>query len=253
MFIDTHCHVSEEEVKEYLENAIKENVKIIVTSSEDLDSSLMNVRISNMDPEVFTCIGVHPSNVRNYKECDIDKYRELLKNDKVVAIGEIGLDYYYGKEDRELQIKVFRDFLKLASEVDKPVVIHSRDAIEDTINILKEYNVKGIIHCFSGSLEIAREYIKLGYKLGIGGVITFKNSKLKDTIKNISLDNIVLETDSPYLAPTPYRGKKNESKYIPIIAQCISDNTGVSLDNVMNITTNNAVLVYRLKNINMIK
>ena len=137
MFIDTHCHVSEEEVKEYLENAIKENVKIIVTASEDLDSSLMNVRISNMYPEVFTCIGVHPSNVRDYKESDIDNYRELLKNDKVVAIGEIGLDYYYGKEDRELQIKVFRDFLELASEVDKPVVIHSRDAIEDTINILK--------------------------------------------------------------------------------------------------------------------
>ena len=200
MFIDTHCHVSEEEVKEYLENAIKENVKIIVTSSEDLDSSLMNVRISNMYPEVFTCVGVHPSNVRNYKECDIDKYRELLMNDKVVAIGEIGLDYYYGKEDRELQIKVFRDFLKLASEVDKPVVIHSRDAIEDTINILKEYNVKGIIHCFSGSLETAREYIKLGYKLGIGGVITFKNSKLKDTMLiviadhgHINCDEILLE------------------------------------------------------------
>lgn len=167
-------------------------------------------------------------------------------NKKVVAVGEIGLDYYYGKEDKDLQIKVFREFLKLAEMYDKPVVIHSRDAVMDTINILKEYNVKGIIHCFSGSLEVANIYIKMGFYLGIGGVLTFKNSKLYEVVKNISIDNLVLETDSPFLSPEPYRGKPNESKNIPIIGECLSKHLGISLEEVMNKTTSNAKNIYKL-------
>lgn len=248
MFVDTHCHVSEEEINEYLINAANNNVKIIVTASEDMDSSIKNIELSNKYSSVFTCIGVHPLYVDTYNESDIYKYKEMLSNDKVVAVGEIGLDYYYSRDNRERQIKVFKDFLKLAEEYNKPVVIHSRDAVNDTLNILKEYNVKGIIHCFSGSLEVAREYIKLGFSLGIGGVITFKNCNLSDTIKYIPMENIVLETDSPYLAPTPHRGEKNESKYIPLIADCISISKGISLEEVMNITTLNALNIYNIKN-----
>lgn len=248
MFVDTHCHVSEEEINEYLMNAVNSNVKIIVTASEDMDSSIKNIELSSKYSNVFTCIGVHPLYVDTYNASDIFKYKEMLSNDKVVAVGEIGLDYYYSKDNRKRQIKVFRDFLRLAEECNKPVVIHSRGAVNDTLNILKEYNVKGIIHCFSGSLEIAREYIKLGFSLGIGGVITFKNCNLRDTIKYIPMENIVLETDSPYLAPTPHRGEKNESKYIPLIADCISTSKGISLEEVMNITTLNALNMYNIKN-----
>lgn len=246
MFVDTHCHIGDGEYEVYLNSAINQNVKIVVTASEDLNSSIFNVRMANKFPNVFTCIGVHPSNVVDFQISKISEFKELLDNKKVVAIGEIGLDYYYGKENKEVQIQIFRKFLELAQSYNKPVVIHSRDAVKDTIDILKEYRVKGIIHCFSGSLEVAKEYIKMGFMLGIGGVITFKNSKLGEVIKEIPLEYIVLETDSPYLAPEPYRGKKNQSKYIPIIAEKISEVKEISVDEVMRITTENAIKIYNL-------
>lgn len=246
MFIDTHTHIMEEEASEYYKNAIEANVKIMLTASEDLETSEMAVRIANKFPNVFACVGVHPSNARDFEDEDINKFRELCKNDNVVAIGEIGLDYYYGKETKERQIEVFRMFLKLAEEVKLPVVIHTREATADTINILKEYNVNGVIHCFSGSIETAREYIKLGFSFGIGGVLTFKNSKLFETVKEIPLDNIVLETDSPYLAPEPFRGKKNESKYIPVIGECLAMHTGKSLEEIAQMTTSNAKKIFNI-------
>ena len=246
MFVDTHCHIDDGEYEVYLNGATNQNVKIVVTASEDLDSSILNVRMSNKFPNVFTCIGVHPSNAVDFKISKISEFKELLDNKKVVAIGEIGLDYYYGKENKEVQIRIFRKFLELAQSYNKPVVIHSRDAVKDTIDILKEYRVKGIIHCFSGSLEVAKEYIKMGFMLGIGGVITFKNSKLGEVVKELPLESIVLETDSPYLAPEPYRGKKNESKYIPIIAEKISEVKEISVDEVMRITTKNAIKLFNI-------
>lgn len=246
MFVDTHCHIGDGEYEVYLNNSTNQNVKIVVTASEDLNSSIFNVRMANKFPNVFTCIGVHPSNVVDFQISKISEFKELLDNKKVVAIGEIGLDYYYGKENKEVQIQIFRKFLELAQSYNKPVVIHSRDAVKDTIDILKEYRVKGIIHCFSGSLEVAKEYIKMGFMLGIGGVITFKNSKLGEVVKELPLESIVLETDSPYLAPEPYRGKKNQSKYIPIIAKKISEVKEISVDEVMRITTENAIKIYNL-------
>ncbi len=246
MFVDTHCHIDDGEYEVYLNSATNQNVKIVVTASEDLNSSFLNVRMSNKFPNVFTCIGVHPSNAVDFKISKISEFKELLDNKKVVAIGEIGLDYYYGKENKEVQIRIFRNFLELAQSYNKPVVIHSRDAVKDTIDILKEYRVKGIIHCFSGSLEVAKEYIKMGFMLGIGGVITFKNSKLGEVVKELPLESIVLETDSPYLAPEPYRGKKNESKYIPIIAEKISEVKEISVDEVMRITTKNAIKLFNI-------
>ena len=218
MYIDTHCHLTSEDyddidlvIKENIDN----NVSKIIVSGCDMESIKEGLILSNKYPSVYLTLGFHPSEVNNY---DLNYLKELLKKPKVVGLGEIGLDYHYGKEDIDKQKELFRKQLDIATKLNIPVVIHSRDATKDTINILKEYNLKGVIHCFSGSLETAKEYINMGYLLGIGGVVTFKNSKLSDVVENISLEKIVLETDSPYLTPDPYRGKKNSSKYIPIIA-----------------------------------
>ena len=156
------------------------------------------------------------------------------------------MDYHYGKENRDEQIILFKKQLDLASELNLPVVIHSRDATKDTVDILKKYSLNGVIHCFSGSLEIAKEYIKMGFLLGIGGVVTFKNSKLPLVVREIPLESIVLETDSPYLTPTPYRGSVNSSKYIPIIAEKIAEIKEISTSEVASVTTNNALKLFDL-------
>ena len=192
-------------------------------------------------------IGYHPSEADTITDNDLLLLREQLNNEKVVGIGEIGLDYHYGMDNILKQKELFRYQLSLAEKLSMPVVIHSRDATMDTINILKEYpEVKGIIHCFSGSLETANIYISMGYKLGIGGVITFKNSNLFKVVQSVGLDNIVLETDAPYLAPEPYRGKLNSSKYIPVIAERIAELLGVSVEEVARVTTKNAVYMFDL-------
>src|SRR5699024_6836671 len=159
-------------------------------------------------------LGIHPEYVENYTLDDIKFIEDNLNNPKIVAIGEIGLDYHYSKENKEEQIKLLELQLKLAEKYGVPVIIHSREATEDTINTLKKYKVRGVIHSFSGSLETAKIYIKMGYLLGINGVVTFKNCNLKDVLKEIPIENIVLETDSPYLTPVPFRGKQNNSSHI---------------------------------------
>lgn len=244
MFVDTHCHIGKEKISEYINNANNNNVRVLINASTDLNDSLDNVHLSKEYSNIYTCIGVHPENVDDYAFDSIDKFRKLILEDSIKAIGEIGLDYYYTKDNKDLQIKVFREFLSLAEEFNLPVVIHSREATFDTINILKEYKVKGVIHCFSGSLETAKEYIKMGFSLGVGGVLTFKNSKLYEVIKEVPLEYIVLETDAPFLTPEPYRKYKNESKYIPVIGEYLSNLKGISLDDVMNITTNNARRIF---------
>lgn len=244
MYIDTHCHIDKENAALYIENAEKANVKILINASEDFQSSLEGVELSESYSNVFTCIGVHPLDVKEFNTKDINEFLDLLNNKNVIAIGEIGLDYYYSKDDKIKQQKVFRMFLELAQEYNLPVVIHSREATLDTINILKEYNVKGIIHCFSGSLETAKEYINMGFLLGIGGVLTFKNSKLYEVVKEIPLSYIVLETDAPFLTPEPYRKYKNESKYIPDIAECLAKHKEITVEEVMQVTTENAKRIF---------
>lgn len=170
----------------------------------------------------------------------------IMNNKKIVGIGEIGLDYHYTKENKEKQISLFKRQLSLAEKLHLPVVIHTRDATEDTINILTEYQLRGVIHCFSGSLETANIYLSLGYKLGIGGVVTFKNSKLGEVIKKVSLSDIVLETDSPYLSPEPLRGTINSSKNIPFIADKIAQLKGVKIDEVSKITLENTYNLFDL-------
>jgi len=252
MFIDTHCHIKSDNAKEYVNNAINADVHVMINASEDLKSSLENVSLLDEFSNLFGCVGVHPLNVSEYDDISFNKFEEMIKHNKVKAIGEIGLDYYYSKENKELQKKVFRQFLKLAEDNNLPVVIHSREATLDTINILKEYKVTGVIHCFSGSLEVALEYIKMGFSLGVGGVLTFKNSKLFEVIKEVPLEYIVLETDAPFLTPEPYRKYKNESKYIPVIAKNLAYHKGVSLECVRDITTKNASLIFDIDISNMV-
>ena len=250
MFIDTHCHLS---IKDYddIDKIIKEDfekVDKIIISGCDKESIFESIEIANRYENIYVTIGYHPDQVDLISDKDLENLENLLKNEKVVGIGEIGLDYHYDSSKKNEQIKLFEKQLELAVKYELPVVIHSRDATMDTINTLKKYRVNGIIHAFSGSLETAQIYIKMGFLLGIGGVVTFKNSKLYEVIENIGVNNIVLETDSPYLTPHPYRGKQNSSKYIPVIAERISEITNISLEDVGNITSNNACSLFDLDN-----
>lgn len=244
MFVDTHCHIRKEDATEYIKNANNVNVNVILNASEDLASSFEDVKLSHEYSGVFACVGVHPENVSDFDFKTLNEFHNLVKDTCVKAVGEIGLDYYHTKENKDLQIKVFREFLKLAEKNSLPVVIHSRDATQDTINILKEFNVKGVIHCFNGSLETAREFIRMGFLIGVGGVLTFKNSRLFEVINDIPLEYIVLETDAPFLTPEPYRKYKNESKYIPVIAESLARYKGVSVEEVRNQTTINAKRIF---------
>ena len=205
------------------------------------------MKIINNYNIVYATIGYHPDQADIITEKDIKKLENLVNSSKkVVGIGEIGLDYHYDDINKDKQKQIFEMQLKIAEKLSLPVVIHSRDATFDTIEILKKYKVKGIIHCFSGSLETANIYIGMGYKLGIGGVLTFKNSKLGEVVKEVSLNSIVLETDSPYLTPDPYRGKTNSSKYIPVIAEKLSQIKDVTINEVAKITTKNCYDLFDL-------
>lgn len=251
MLIDTHCHLSIEDYDD-IDLVIKENrengVGKIVVSACTKESILECLEYIKKYDDVYLTIGFHPSETETYTNDEINFLKENVKNNKkIVGIGEIGLDYHYGKDDQLKQIEMFIDQMHLAQELGLPVVIHSRDATEETIKILKEFpKVTGVIHCFSGSVETAKIYVKMGYKIGIGGVVTFSNSKLFEVVEAIGIENIVLETDSPYLTPVPFRGKKNSSKYLKYVADKISDILEISVENVSLETTKNACSVFDL-------
>lgn len=250
MFIDTHCHLSVDDY-ENIDFVIKENresgIKKMIISGCSRESIIESLALSEKYDDLYVTIGYHPSEVDYVNDELLEELKIQLRHKKVVGLGEIGLDYYYGKDNKDKQLILFEKQLKIAEEMGLVVVIHSRDATEDTINCLNKYNVKGVIHCFSGSVETAQIYVKMGYKLGIGGVVTFKNSRLYEVVENVGLDNIVLETDSPYLAPVPFRGQKNSSKYIPLIAERIAEILNVSVEEVCDVTGNNACYLFDLK------
>ena len=252
MYIDIHCHLSKEDYDD-IDLVIKENkeknVNRIIISGCTKETIVESIDLADKYQEVYLTIGYHPSEAKIITSKDLELLEDQIRsNSKVKGIGEIGLDYHYGKEDIELQKDLFRKQMKLAEKLNLPVVIHSRDATEDTISILKEFpQVIGDIHCFSGSVETAKIYVSMGYKIGIGGVVTFKNSNLYKVIEAIGIENIVLETDAPYLAPVPVRGKKNSSKYIPYIADKLSEILNIPVEKIAEITTNNAVTLFDLK------
>lgn len=248
MYIDTHCHMVKEyydDMDKYVSNCILNNVKKIIVNATDKKSCLEVLELVKKYDIVYGALGFHPTELDEVSEEDFDWLEEVINNDKIVAIGEIGLDYHYDNTDKEKQICFFKRQLEIAVKYNKPIIVHTRDSIQDTYDILKKYNVKGVIHCYSGSLEMAREFIKLGYYIGIGGISTFKNaSNIINVIKNIDLEYIVLETDSPYLTPEPYRKYKNESMYIPLISKKISEIKEVEEQLVMNTTTDSAQRIF---------
>lgn len=249
MFIDTHCHLSVDDYDDIdvvIKNNLEAGVGKIIVSACTRNTFLEAVDLAKKYDSVYLTLGLHPSEASIFTNDDLDELSSLIKLDKVVGIGEIGLDYHYGKDDALLQKDLFERQLSLAKNNNLPVVIHSRDAVNDTIEILKKYDVKGVIHCFSGSIETADVYVKMGYKLGIGGVVTFKNSNLYKVVEHVGLENIVLETDAPYLTPAPYRGKQNSSKYIPLIAEKIGNILGVSALDVADVTTATACNLFDL-------
>lgn len=248
MYIDTHCHIFSEYYDDILgivNKCKKEGVNRIIVSGTDMKSNLEVLNLVNDYDIVYGTIGFHPTELDDFKEEYFDFLEENIGNKKIVGIGEIGLDYHYDNTDRDKQILVFRRQLEIAEKYNKPIVVHSRDSIQETYNILSEYNLKGSIHCFSGSKEMARLFIKLGYKLGIGGIITFKTAKnIKEVVEDIDLSYILLETDSPYLTPEPYRGKKNDPSYIPLIASAIGDIKGLSSTDIARVTASNAESIF---------
>jgi TatD DNase family protein len=244
--IDTHCHLFRSEYDDLdclLKNIKNEGIKCVINGCDMLSNNEALELSSNYD-FIYSAIGFHPSEVDNVPDNYISYLEENI--DSIVAIGEIGLDYYWVKDNKDKQIQLFESQLKLAEKYNKPVIVHSRDAWNDTYNILSKYKVRGVIHAFSGSVEMANMFIKLGFKLGIGGVITFKKCNLKDTLKEIDINNIVLETDSPYLSPEPVRGKKNSPLNLKYIAEFISDVKEISHIDVCNITSSTASEIFDL-------
>ena len=202
MQIDTHCHLSYVDY-DNLDEVVK-NIDIAITSGCNDKTNKEVLDIVSKYKNIYGTLGIHPEDIDSISDNSFDFIIDNLNNDKIVAIGEIGLDYYWVKDNKEEQKMLLRKQMELAEKYNMPVVIHSRDAIEDTYNILKDYKVKGVIHCFSSSYEMALKFIKLGYKIGIGGVVTFKNSKkLQEIVEKLDLKDILLETDSPYIAPEP--------------------------------------------------
>ena len=246
MLIDTHCHLDYEDY-DNLDEVIKNmNGIMIVSGCNDKTNKQVLDLVSRYD-NIYGTLGIHPEEVDNITLESFDLIEKNLNNPKIVAIGEIGLDYHFTTDNIDKQKEVFKHQLSIASKYKLPIVVHSRDAIQDTFDILKEYKLTGSIHSFSSSLEMAREFIKLGYKIGVGGVVTFKNAKnIQNIVSEIDLKNILLETDSPYLTPEPYRGMKNQPCNVYYVAKKVSELKNIDIDTVLSITNNNAIQIFDL-------
>jgi len=225
MFTDTHCHILQEDYENpdaIIIKSLKSNIKRLVISGYDYRSNKEALNLAKKHENVYVTLGQHPSNLDNFSK-NLNFVLQNINHPKVIGIGEIGLDYHYGDKNKKEQIIGFKKMLKLSQKYKKPVIIHTRDANQDTLKILSKYKTSGIVHSFSDSLETAKKYINIGYSLGINGILTFKNSDLKDVLKMIPLEYILLETDSPYLAPSPLRSSKNEPANLTIIAEKMSE------------------------------
>lgn len=247
MLIDTHCHLFSEyydNIDEVVENAKNAGVSMIVVNGIDRKTNEEVLELVKKYDIVYGALGIQPESMETVSQDDFMFIEEHINDERIVAVGEIGLDYHYDI-DRDKQKEIFKRQLDIAKKYNKPVIVHSRDCIQETYNILKESDVKGIMHCYSGSVEMAREFCKIGFYLGIGGIATFKNAvKLIDVIKNIGMEYIVLETDSPYLSPEPYRGKRNEPANVSVILQKICEVKGLDYNESCSITTRNVLRLF---------
>lgn len=247
MIFDTHAHYTDEAFNDIdtLFPLLKgKGVSEIITCGTDIPSSKECLRLSDKFDFLYCAVGFHPEELSR-TTVDIPSLENLAKNEKCVAIGEIGLDYYWNKENKEVQKKGFIEQILLAKELSLPIIVHDRDAHGDTLEILKKYKPKGVVHCFSGSMEMAKEIIDLGMYIGVGGVITFKNAKnLPEIVSGLPMEKILLETDAPYLAPEPMRGKRNDSSLIHYIAEKIGDIKGINKETVLKISKENAYKLF---------
>lgn len=244
MFIDTHCHISKEyfdDIPNLIDNIVKSGVNKVIVNGCDMKSNFEVLELVEKYDIVYGALGFHPTELDDFSDEQLIWLEKNINNKKIVAIGEIGLDYHYDNTDKVKQKEVFEKQLQIASKYHKPVIVHSRDAINDTYNIISKYNVIGSLHCFSSSKEMAERFIKLGFYIGIGSVCTYKNAKeIKEVIKAIDLEYIILETDTPYLSPEPVRKEKNTPCNIPIIASYIASLKDVDLSIVSKVTSANA-------------
>lgn len=255
MIFDSHAHYDDEvfdEDREELLSRMPENgIGKIVNVGASMESVKNSVELAHRYDDIYAAVGVHPSETYELNEQDMLLLENYTNDKKVVAVGEIGLDYHYPDTDRDLQAKWFERQLDIAVKTNMPVIIHSRDAAGDTMDILKKYQGKltgGVVHCYSYSPEMAQEYVKMGYYIGIGGVLTFKNAKkLIETAKLIPIEKIVLETDCPYLSPEPNRGKRNDSTNIKYVVKVLSDLKEMSEEEIEDITYQNAMNLYGIK------
>ena len=254
MIFDTHSHYNDKQYtqdREAVLASLKDaGVTQVVNVSASWKDLLDTLELIQKVPFMYGAVGIHPDHVGELNEERLRQLREYCHRDKVVAVGEIGLDYHWNVEPKEVQQEWFVRQLHLATEEKMPVIIHSREASQDTFDIMKKEHAGttgGVIHCFSGSAEMAKEYVKMGYYIGVGGVVTFKNSRvLKEVVKAIPLEHIVVETDCPYLAPTPHRGKRNSSVYLPLVIEEIAKLKGITAEEVENATYENAQRLYGL-------
>jgi len=253
-FIDTHTHIYSEEfdsdryliVQKAFDNSI---YRMLLPNIDEQSIEPMHKLCDAYPESIFPMMGLHPTSVEADFQEVLDKMKPLLDNRKYIAIGEIGIDLYWDKTFAEQQKDALMQQFAWAIEYELPVVIHSRDSLKEIIACIDEFNnpeLHGVFHCFTGSENDAKEIISQGFLLGIGGVLTFKNSGLSEQIKNIDMSNFILETDSPYLTPTPHRGKRNESSYITLIAQKLAHTKGISIEEVAEITTNNANKLFKI-------
>lgn len=250
---DSHAHYDDESFDEDRDLVIKElsenGVVGILNCGASLKGARDSVELSNNYDFFYAAVGIHPEHAHEFSVETLEELKGLVENPKVKAIGEIGLDYYYEENPpREVQKTAFRAQMKLAEECGLPVIIHDRDAHEDTLNILKEFpKVKGVLHCFSGSVEFARECLKLGYYIGFTGVVTFKNAKkLVEVAKEVPMDKMLVETDCPYMAPVPFRGKRNRSDYIKYIVEKIAEIKESSVEEISQSTIKNTKIMLNI-------
>lgn len=245
--IDTHAHIIGEyydDIDGLISDCKKNGICYVINCADNIDSSEEILGLKRKYSNFFFCaLGIHPEFACSNNSDNLKKLEILISNSNVTAIGEIGLDFHYN-DNYDEQIELFETQLHMAEKYNLPVIVHTRDAIQQTYDILKKYKLKGVIHCYSGSIEMAKEFIKLGYALGIGGVLTFKNTKLVDTVKELSLDNIVLETDSPFLSPEPFRGKKNNPSNVVYVAKKVCEVKKISYDNLVDTITKNVCKIF---------
>ena len=254
MIFDTHAHYDDEAFDEdreaLLEGLTEHGIEAVVNIGNDMLSTEHTLELTKRYPQVYGAAGVHPSSSAELDEEKFSLLRTAAMDPQIVAVGETGLDYYWDEPDRETQKKWFVRQLSIAKDTGLPVVIHSRDAAKDTMDIIKAEHkgtTGGVIHCFSYGVDQAREYLDMGYFLGIGGVLTFKNArKLKEVAEYAPMDRLVLETDCPYLTPVPYRGKRNSSLYLSYVAEALAEIKGMEKDEVIRVTAENARRLYRL-------